>query len=89
MKKHFDIIISGKVHDVFFRDTTQKLARKLGIFGFVENHSDGTVYIEAEGNEDTLRELVTWCHKGPEQARVENVQVAEESLQNFADFTVR
>lgn len=89
MIKHFNIVVSGKVHNVFFRDTACKLATKLGLFGFIENHPDKTVYSEVEGDEEKIKEFIQWCHCGPDQARVENVEMTEGLLQNFTDFRIR
>ena len=49
MIKHFDITVQGKVQGVWFRDSTMKEAKRLGINGFVRNEPDGSVYVEAEG----------------------------------------
>jgi acylphosphatase len=87
--KHFNIIVSGKVHDVFFRDSTQKFANELGLFGFVENHPDKTVYIEVEGSEEKIQPFVSWCHLGPKEARVENVEITEGQVQNFTEFRIK
>jgi acylphosphatase len=43
------IKVFGYVQGVFFRYTTRKVARTLGLKGFVKNLPDGSVYIEAEG----------------------------------------
>ena len=74
--KELRIIIKvyGLVQGVFFRYTTQKVARKLGLSGYVKNMSDGSVLIEAEGPEDKLEELLLFSHKGPVNARVDRVE---------------
>lgn len=85
--KHLNIKIFGFVQGVFFRFSAQEKAKILGINGFVRNESDGTVYIEAEGEEDDLRQFLNWCHKGPSGARVEKVESEFSSkIKNFADF---
>ena len=43
------IKIWGYVQGVFFRYNTRKIARKLGLTGFVKNLPDGTVYITEPG----------------------------------------
>ena len=68
------IKIYGYVQGVFFRYTTRKVARRLGLTGFVKNMSDGTVYIEAEGFEDKLLELLEFSKKGPKHAQVDKVE---------------
>jgi len=36
-------VIHGRVQGVFFRDSMRGEAQRLGIAGWVRNHSDGTV----------------------------------------------
>ena len=86
MQKHFNIKIFGKVQGVFFRQTTKEKARALGIKGFVRNETDGSVYIEAEGEEEILNKFIEWCKVGPSQARVEKIEITESALKNFTSF---
>ncbi len=74
MVKHFEIKISGKVQGVFFRVSAKHEAERLGLTGFAKNCEDGSVCIEAEGDEVALREFLVWCREGPEGARVENIE---------------
>ena len=67
------IKVWGYVQGVFFRYNTRKFARKLGLTGFVKNLPDGTVYIEAEGPEPKLNELLKFAKQGPKHAQVEKV----------------
>jgi acylphosphatase len=71
--KKITITVSGLVQGVFFRYTTRNIARKLGLKGIVKNMPDGTVYVEAEGEETDLKQLLNFVKKGPPQAKVENV----------------
>ena len=48
--KNYKIIVFGTVQGVGFRYTTKAIADNMGIKGIVRNQSDGTVYIEAQGN---------------------------------------
>lgn len=88
MIKHFNIHIYGLVQEVFFRATAKEQAEKFGISGFAKNQSDGSVYIEAEGEENQLNKFVKWCNIGPSMAEVEKVVVNEGKLQNFSTFEV-
>jgi len=72
--KKVNIKVYGLVQGVFFRYTTRKVARRLGLTGFVKNLSDGSVYIEAEGPENKLNELLQFSKKGPKHANVEKVE---------------
>lgn len=89
MPKHLNIKITGSVQGIFFRDSARRQALALNLKGFVKNESDGSVYIEAEGEENNLRQFVLWCHQGPNHARVENVEINEHPFQNFNDFIIK
>lgn len=87
--KHYTIQVFGKVQGVFFRASTQDKASALGIVGLVKNEADGSVRIEAEGPEDKLQNLISWCRQGPPQATVEKVEYAEDDLQGYEQFEVK
>lgn len=72
--KRIVITIYGLVQGVFFRYTTRKIARRLGLTGVVKNMPDGSVFIEAEGPEDKLFELLEFSKKGPKHAKVDKVK---------------
>lgn len=86
MKKHIDIKIFGLVQGVFFRTSAKEKAEKLSITGFAKNLSDGSVYIEVEGEKDSLEEFIKWCRKGPAIAKVDNIDTSEGKLKNFNNF---
>ena len=54
--KHLSIHVSGKVQGVFFRASTKEKAEEFNIKGNVRNNADGSVSIEAEGEEENLQE---------------------------------
>ncbi|MBK7213097.1 MAG: acylphosphatase [Bacteroidales bacterium] len=83
---HYKISVKGKVQGVGFRYHTIMKAGELGVFGFVRNESDGSVYIEAEGDEDSVRKFLEWCHEGPRWARVTNVEVNSSEPQGYSLF---
>jgi len=87
--KHYNIKVFGLVQGVFYRKNTQTKAMELGLMGCVNNVVDGSVYIEVEGEEETLKKFVEWCKKGPEKAQVTDVKVEEDVLQNYSDFVVK
>jgi acylphosphatase len=87
--RHVNIKIFGEVQGVGFRDAAYWKARKAQIAGFVMNEPDGSVYVEAEGDEDALKEFVTWCEKGPFPAKVEKVEVEwKEAGGKFTGFRI-
>ncbi len=87
--KHLSIKISGKVQGVFFRASTKEIAEKLGVNGFVRNEKDGSVYMEAEGEDEKLKTFVEWCYHGPKHAQVDHVNMEEGSLKGFTKFEMR
>lgn len=88
MKKHFDISVSGVVQGVFFRAATREKAEALKITGLVRNEPDGSVYIEAEGEEEDLRHFIPWCRQGPPRAVVEKCDAREGALKSFSRFVI-
>jgi len=67
--------VYGMVQGVFFRHATRIQALQWGLRGTVENLSDGTVRVIAQGDEKDLRNLLAWLGHGPELAHVERVDV--------------
>jgi acylphosphatase len=78
------------VQGVYFRQHTWQEARRLNLVGWVANQPDGTVRVVAEGPEATLRELLTFLHRGSPAARVERVDSAwAAATGSFVVFQVR
>jgi acylphosphatase len=88
MFKSLSIHISGKVQGVFFRASTKEKADELGVTGMVRNEKNGSVYIEAQGEQEQLEEFVKWCRRGPQHARVDAVDVSEISFKDYKQFTI-
>jgi acylphosphatase len=86
MLKHFNIKIFGQVHNVGFRFGAAETAKELKISGFVKNEPDGSVYIEAEGEEVNLQKFLEWCKKGPPWSEVEKVEMHEGEAGNYINF---
>lgn len=90
MKKQIHLFVSGRVQGVFYRASAQVHAKKLGLSGFAKNLPDGRVEIVAQGDRQTLDELVDWCRQGPADARVSDVQLTEEQIiAPMAGFDIR
>ncbi|MBI2134596.1 acylphosphatase [Candidatus Woesearchaeota archaeon] len=88
--KRAHITIHGLVQGVFFRANTIKMARELGLKGYAKNMPDGTVEVVAEGPEEKINELIKFCKKGPEAAKVSKVNIKFEKPKNeFDGFGVR
>jgi len=67
------ILISGHVQGVFFRQSTQRQARRLGVTGWVRNLPDGRVEVKAWGEAGAVERLTHWCRTGPANALVIHV----------------
>jgi acylphosphatase len=86
--KHINIRIRGRVQGVGFRYSAVRAARAYNISGFVRNEGDGSVYIEAEGDELNLELFLEWCRKGPGYGRVDELTAVESGLRGFEEFQV-
>ncbi|WDF69255.1 acylphosphatase [Sphingobacterium oryzagri] len=86
--KHLNIEIFGKVQGVYYRLTCKSVADQLGVKGFALNRPDGSVYVEAEGDDFSLESLLEFCKEGPERAEVTSVKTEEGPLQHFKNFEV-
>jgi len=77
--KRVEIIASGDVQKVGFRDVIQKIGRDLGLSGTVENREPYDVRIVAEGEEDGLKEFIEALKikEGPIQVRELEVSWSE------------
>lgn len=72
------MVVQGRVQGVWFRDSCQRQAGRLGLAGFVTNRPDGAVEAVFEGSPGAVEALVAWCRKGPPSARVDSVEVLSE-----------
>lgn len=83
------IKVYGTVQGVGFRFYTNKKAIELGISGYVQNKPDGSVYVEAEGDETSLLTFIDWCNIGPQWARVTKVETQTVPAINYAGFQIK
>ena len=89
MVKNFQIIVFGKVQGVGYRLSALKQAKIRGVKGYVKNnYCDGSVIIEAEGDEENLYNFIDWCRKGPTMAKVVDIIVKDSSMKEFSDFDI-
>jgi acylphosphatase len=87
--KRVRVVVTGRVQGVWFRASTQEMATRLQLVGWVRNRSDGVVEACFEGNDLDVDRAVAWCHEGPSRARVDGVEVASEPLVGESTFEVR
>ncbi|MDX2196081.1 MAG: acylphosphatase [Cytophagales bacterium] len=86
---HYDITVHGRVQGVSFRVYTKNKAQDLKLCGIVKNKLDGTVYIEAEGLEDVVQQLIEWCYTGSPHSKVEKVDIARGKMTGYRNFEIK
>ena len=89
--KKIQAIVLGKVQGVGYRMYTQTQAEQLGLVGFVQNLSDGTVKIVAAGEDDKVDALIDWAKSGSPPAKVDDLQTEtmEYQEEEFDRFDIR
>ena len=89
MEKEIEVIISGKVVMVMFRDFIRRKAYALNLVGTVENFDNGSVKVVAQGKEEDLEKLIEHLHKGPFLAKVARVEVKwDNPTDKYSNFTI-
>lgn len=73
--------VQGRVQGVGFRYMTKMVADQLGVTGTVKNEDDGSVTIEAIGNDDIIQKFIKEVKKSPSPSgRVQYVDVQEDPM---------
>ena len=73
--------VQGRVQGVGFRYMTKMVADQLGVTGTVKNEDDGSVTIEAIGNDDIIQKFIEEVKKSPRPSgRVQYVDVQEDPM---------
>jgi acylphosphatase len=71
---HLTAVVHGRVQGVYYRAFTSRVAKSLGIRGYVKNIiGTGDVEIEAEGDKPKLEELLRQLEIGPPEALIETI----------------
>ena len=79
----------GDVQGVGFRYVARGLANQLGVAGGVENMSDGTVQLVAEGAEDVLKRLLLQIRVSRLGPLISHEQVEWGEAQGLSGFYYR
>jgi acylphosphatase len=66
-----------------------KEARQRGVTGWVRNAPNGTVEAVFEGASPDVESMAEWMEKGPPEARVERVEIAQEPVEGLTEFVIR
>ena len=85
----FDITCTGRVQGVFFRATTEGLARGFAVSGWVRNQPDGSVRCVAEGDESELHRFVA-AVQDAKGANIEGIHLTStDATGEFTGFSIR
>ena len=84
------IRIHGKVQGVGYRFFATRVARRLGLKGWIQNMRDGSVEAMVEGEDKTIDEWIEELKEGPRYAEVTKIdQEQKESTGKLGDFDVK
>jgi len=90
MKQRVAIHVTGLVQGVGFRWFASNSATKHELAGFVKNQMDGSVYIEAEGEEDNLKQYLEEIRRGPQFSSVKDLKINWQAYENrFSSFEIK
>lgn len=90
MRESYRFVVRGRVQGVFFRQSTQQIATRLGLDGWVRNRTDGAVEGLISGdNPHALEEFRAWLGRGPASAHVDALDWASSDESVAAGFEVR
>ena len=88
-----EIIVYGNVQNVGYRQYIYKNARKLQLYGMVENIPNGTVRLIVYGHEEKVQKLLSMCLKGSEKSIVDHIKIYNKKQQlcnnNSNDFIIK
>ncbi len=88
--KRVRILVEGRLQGINFRYHTQQEAQKLGLTGFVRNLSDGRIEIDAQGDDQNIEKLLTWCQEGPQSDHLKSILFRyDEPAEHISEFVVR
>lgn len=83
------VVVHGRVHGVFFRDSARERAIAHGVCGWVRNRDDGAVEAVLEGEGDAVARVTRFFETGPPSASVDHVEVEEEPPEGLSGFEIR
>jgi DNA ligase D-like protein (predicted 3'-phosphoesterase) len=81
--------VDGSVQGVGFRESTRRIARRLGLHGWVRNEQDGAVAVHAEGAGAAIEQLLEFLADGPRTARVSGLTVDDAAIEGHEQFAIR
>jgi len=89
-RRRVKVYYTGYVQGVGFRWYCQKIAKKLGLVGWVKNLSDGNVEILVEGEDSTIKDFLSQLKSGYLGRNISNIEIFEEKYSGeFNDFDIK
>ena len=89
MQKRLHVLFSGTVQGIGFRFTTERMARRYPVTGYVHNLPKGQVEVLAEGEEKSLEEFLKAIQEAF-QSYIQNVDVRwGKATREFKAFGIR
>lgn len=90
MKEMRVLRIHGKVQGVGYRFFATRVARRLGLKGFIQNNRDGSVEATVEGESAAIDEWIEELREGPRYAEVTHIDSeSKEFSGRLPDFDVK
>lgn len=86
--KTYEILVKGYVQGVGFRYFVQRLAKKIGVKGYVKNLYSGDVLIIAQGENFQLEDFLKRVKTEHPYAEVNEMLIKEIQSSEFGDFTI-
>jgi acylphosphatase len=90
MKELRVLRINGKVQGVGYRFFATRVARRMGLKGWIQNQRDGTVEAAVEGEKKAIDDWIEELKEGPRYAEVTSIdQETKEFTGRLGDFDVK
>jgi acylphosphatase len=83
------VLVRGHVQGVFFRASAEREAARFRVAGWARNLRDGRVELVVEGPADAVDAMVAWARLGPPRARVDALDVEDETPEGVTGFRAR
>ena len=83
------LTITGRVQGVGYRMWAERAGVALGLRGWVRNRMDGSVELQATGEDEAVAKLIEACRHGPRAAVVTHVTVTDTDADASAGFGAR
>jgi len=84
------VVVSGRVQGVFFRASTQDVASRCGVRGFVRNLPGRQVEAVLQGERAAVEKVIAFLREGPPGAVVTDIAVDwRDPVEPYEGFHVR